>query len=488
MPLTTSLQGPARVIDLAALRGEDVFPGYVVIFSRQCDSPFVLSPRVMRWSADILLCRLDDCRQFWLNQKKKLRCSLEQLFEPILTHHFGESFLAVFANHPWQCLLYLQYQQRHLARGIFFLHSPLNQNIYRTLDWDSWFFLQQGLAEHLLAMNAKGFNEPAFRSKQAQFRRFIERIGVANPAQMKQADANAITRRFGQWMGRIWSWSLGRPADLELFPWIAHSPGEQPGVNRDLDYPVNQWAYIEVLLREDLMRLCDQFYRDDCQHINRMLWQIKLFNDDTIYVELSFRHPYSLHRDMPEFDTLIYQARYIYDDLVTKLQAREHDLDLPESMPFIGWRIEVCERIQLSPLLWDLFAAEFEQIDYGKIMSLQNKLPVAFESYQCDTSFYVEDSFKAVAIGAHNSLLLDDTQWSSASLEKPLFYYPDAQPIAPPSGLHKQFLERSSRQWWQADDAAQSLRDYFILKDGQGRASWVFRTQNGEWFKQGEYC
>jgi len=476
-----------RVIDLGDLRSEDEFPAYVAIHSEQSASPFALSPGVMRWSKNIHLCKLDDCRQFWLQQKKKLRCKLRQVFDPVLTHHYGDSYLAVFANHPWQCLLYLQYQLQHQARGLYFLHSRLNQNIYRTLGWDNWFCAQDCLVKHLAAINAKGFREDSFRSRQSQFRRFIERIGVANPFAMKQADGNSIARRFGVWMGRIWNWSLTGSSELALFPWIQLERGDHPRVTRDLEYPVNQWAFIEVLLREDFTRLCDQFYQDDCEHINRMRWQITLFNYQKISVELSFRHPYSLHRDMPGFNTAIYQARYIYDDLIAKLQARETDLDLPETMPFIAWQVEVCERIQLPPMLWDLFARQYDQIDYQQIMSLQNKLPVAFECYHCDPDFYPQQSFRPVSIGVDPCQPFDDYQWSSSSTGRPLFYYADAHAIDAPGRMQKFFLERGSSQWWLSEDALQSIRDYFILKDHKGRASWVYRDANGGWFKQGEY-
>ena len=40
---------------------------------------------------------------------------------------------------------------------------------------------------------------------------------------------------------------------------------------------------------------------DDQQHINRINWQIVLFNQQKVEVELSFRQPYSLHRDKADF-------------------------------------------------------------------------------------------------------------------------------------------------------------------------------------------
>ncbi len=486
MTVTTEIK--TRVIDLAELRGRDEFPAYAAIFSSTPANPFTLSPTAMRWSETIVISRLADCKSFWLNQKKKLRCKLTDLFDSLLQYHYGEDYVAVFGEHPWQCLWYLDYQLHHQAQGLYLLQGRLNQNIYKTLDWECWFSAQAQLGKHLSATNAVGFRAESFSAQQGRMRRFIQRIGVTSPHEMKAADVNSIRRRFGKWLGLIWQWSFTDSRELQLFPWITLRQERLPAVERDLEYPVNQWSYIELLLREDMQGLCAQFKRDDGQHINRMQWEITLFNHQKIMVELSFRHPYSLHRDRPGFDTALYQARYLYEDVMRKLQARDTDLDLPESMPFICWRIEVCERLVLAPMLWDLFARDFDEIDYQRIMALQNKLPLAFESYQADASFFPEQSFKNVALGDSSPANFDHYAWSCSATNKPLFYYQSAQPIENPSQVQKIFLERNSNQWWLGEDALQSIRDYFILKDRDGRASWVYRTQDGSWFKQGEFC
>ena len=60
-----------KIIDLVELRSEDGFPAYAAIRPGGDASPFVLSPAAMCWHDDLLLVRLSDCREFWLNQKKK---------------------------------------------------------------------------------------------------------------------------------------------------------------------------------------------------------------------------------------------------------------------------------------------------------------------------------------------------------------------------------------------------------------------------------
>jgi len=478
----------SSVIRLDHLSGDDGFPAYVAIYSDQLSAnPFVLSPTVMLWSAQIVICRVSHCEQFWLAQQLKCACTLEQLFDRVLGHHYGNNYIAVFANHPWQCLVYLAYQMRQESQGIYFLQSRLNRNIFKSLDWEHWFAPQQVLASHLEAAGVKRFNADSFRARQSQLRRFINRIGLAGPFALQQADHHAISRRFEGWLGKIWHWTFDDPLELDGFPWLAPEQPIQPTVSRDLEYPVNQWPYIEVLLREDFERLCEQFNRDDNEHINRMLWQITLFNYQVIDVELSFRHPYSLHREIPDFKTVLYQAWYVYTDLIGQLQQRDKDLDLPDTMPFIGWRVEVCERIQLPPMLWDLFASGDADINHRSLFDLQNKLSVPIESYRSQTDFYPEHSFQAMPIGGVAETSHDEYQWSASSSLRPLFYYQAVDEIEEPAFAQRFFLERCSSQWWLHDDPQDQTRDYFVLKDGRGKASWVYRSYDGRWYRQGEY-
>ena len=475
-----------RVIDLAELGG-DAFPAYAAVYGDPAAEPFALSPAAMRWNERIWLLRLEDCRVFWLTQKKKLRCRLDDLFDPLLRRHHGEDYIAVLGSHPWPCLLYLDYQQRHRGQGIYRLQRRLDQNIYYRIDWENWFRPQDELANHLTAIRAQGFRAEDFCARQAQLRRFIERVEIETPGSLCEVESNSIRRRFGKWLGLVWHWSFATAEALNLFPWRPYRPQPAPAVSRDLEYPVNQWVFVEALLREDFERLCNRVHDDDCMHVNRMRWKIVLFNEQCLNLELCFRNPYSLHRDRPDFSTALYQAKYLYDDAMSRLQGRDYDLDLPVSMPLVRWRIELSEQVALAPGQWDLFANSSDQIDYQRLQELQNKLPRAFESYRPEASFLPEQSFSgclpvATAVGDADCLA-----WSCGAINKPLFYYQPAQPIDMPEPAHRIFLERGCAPWWLVEDALQSIRDYYIVRDRRGRASWAFRTLDGAWYKQGEF-
>ena len=116
----------SQVIELDRLQALDDFPAYVAIYSPVvCDNPFVLSPAAMQWSDNIVLNRVKECEAFWLVQKNKQRCDYGALFQPVLSHHFGEDFIAVFGLHPWQCLLFLNYQLQQQSLWYLFFTKPL---------------------------------------------------------------------------------------------------------------------------------------------------------------------------------------------------------------------------------------------------------------------------------------------------------------------------------------------------------------------------
>ncbi len=476
-----------RIIDLAEPGAGDRLPAFAAVDGLYPENPFVLSPEVMHWRGRIFLCRLDRCRQFWLAQKKKRRVTLGTLFDPLLRHHCGDDFTAVLGDHPWPCLLLLHDRLAHDAPGLHRLDGRLNRSIYGALDWNAWFEPLEELAAQLEAVAARGFEPQRFRARQTQFRRFIERIAVASPRDLRAADGHAIARRFGRWLGRVWRWSRAEGGDLDGFPWRSFAPAPPPAVRRDLDFPVNDWDTTATLLREDCARLCAGLARDD-GHVIRMRWQITLYNQSRVDVDLSFRHPYSLQRDAPAFATALYQARYAYDDVMRRLASRATDLDLPEQIPFVAWRLELSERLTLTPQCLDLFAGDATEVDFDRVRQLQNKLPRSLECYRGQASFLAEDAFRRAPIGDPRDEPFALGAWTGSAVNKPLFRYPEAQAIDGAPRGRAVFVERGTSPWWHGDDADKAIRDYFILRDERGRASWAYRDAGGAWYRLGEFC
>ncbi|NNE64191.1 MAG: hypothetical protein HKN34_08910 [Gammaproteobacteria bacterium] len=475
----------AAVIRLNAL---DTFPSYVAVYSTSViNNAFIFSPAAMQWCDEVILNRLDCCESFWLSQLNKMQCDLETLFAEILSQCFGHDYIAVFGSHPWQCLMYLSYQRFQNCSGVYFLQNRLSKNIFQTLGWQFWFEPQSELVSHLDSMHIKGFNASKMHGFQERLRRFVDRVGLHGPFDIKKADYQSFSRRFGVWLAKLLSWTLNDTDDLMDFPWVPLRSIDQPAISRDLEYPVNVWDVVAGLLAEDLSKLALEHKGSDEEHINRINWQIRLFNEQVIEVDLNFRFPYALHRDLPDFKIALYQARYVYEDLMTKLQARDEDLDLPETMPLLGWRIEICERFILPPVIWDLFSDHSEEMADEAIVKLQHKLPVEIESYDYSRSFYPEQSFKKKPVNDRREKPGCDLQWLQQSLFRPLFYYPSIELIEQPRGGLMTFLERSISDWWQQKACHLINRDYYQFRNSGGQLSWVYRDFNGSWFKQGEY-
>jgi hypothetical protein len=478
----------SRVVHIDDLSTRNQFPDFIAIYSTdESFNPELLSPGVMQWSEHIYLCHTRLCDVFWLAQCQELKLNLSSLFSRILNTESGTQNFAVCGSHPWQCLVFLHYMVSQFRPGIYFLENRLNQNIYKNLSWKYWALPLEQLAAHWQSLNIKKFRLDKFQSDLSRFNRFIDKMGLSGPTALSSAEVPSISRRFSQWLGYIWQWTFTDSAELNIFPWIDRIIRPVLMVKRELEYPVNQWDCIAEFLCEDFKQLSDQFFYDRNQHINQMIWKIKLYNEQTISIEIAFRNPYSLHLDSPDFSTAILQARYVYEDLIRELQNRDTDLDLPDTMPFLEWTIEVTQFIELTPEILALFPDISEKVDHGKINDLQNKLPVEIERYQSSSSFFPEFSFGHRSDVNKATSDIDMTQWQTGSKLRPLFYFTQPEIAEQPTGQSSQYLERCGHQWWLKGDCANDRRDYFKVTDERGHSDWLYRDNLGHWFKHGIY-
>ena len=499
----------AEVIDLKTFSMDETCPHFGAFcceIEKVGKNIFSLTPRVMQWDKNTWLFDLSPCRNFWAIQREKKGKNLYELFEQILDASFKEEYLSVFANHPWQCLLFLESLLKKRAKGVYSLNTLLNRRIYESLSWDHWFRPLGILSEHLNYLKVKGFRESEFRSKQAQLKRFIKRMDLWGAFDLSQADVASIKRRFSGWLGEVWEWtfdgfledgkkspnsltSAENQINLGSFPWIPFKLDDPPRVIRHLEYPVNQWDVIESLLIEDFSKLCAIKSWSEKERVSSIIWVITLYNLEELKLGLSFRNPYSLHRDARNnFKTALYQAYYNYMGLMDKLKARETDLDLPEEIPFVRWRIEINERLYISPQIMELISTKDGGLDYEGILDLQNKIPLPIESYIIVPDFIPDLSFRSHEVGSNDSEYnFSLNQWIEASFNRPFFYYRNPLPINSPLELKLKFLERTSNDWWVSENLRDVTKDYYLLEDREGKFIWVFRDNSGAWYKHGIY-
>ncbi len=501
--------GIAKVIDLKTFSTDENCPYFGAFYcemEKAGKDIFSLTPRVMQWDENTWLFDLSPCRNFWAIQKEKEGKNLYELLEQILNNSFEKGYLSVFGNHPWQCLLFLDFLLEKKSKGLFSLDTLLNRKIYESLSWDHWFEPLGILSDHLSYLKVKGFKESQFRSKQTQLKRFIKRMNLRGPFDLSQADVASIERRFSGWLGEIWAWtfhgfledeektpdlfkSSENQIDLGSFPWIPFRIEDPPRAIRHLEYPVNRWDVIEPLLIEDLSKLCAMKSWSEQERVSSMIWAITLYNLEELKLELSFRNPYSLHMDSRNnFKTALYQAYYAYMGLMDKLKARDTDLDLPEEIPFVSWEVEINECLYISPQTMELISIENGGLNYKGVLDLQNKIPLPIESYVVVPDFTADLSFRPEESGG-NTFKYDFSlnQWIEASLNRPFFYYRNPLPITSPLESKPQFLERTSNDWWTGENLMDMTKDYFLVEDREGRFIWVFRDGSGIWYKHGIY-
>jgi len=457
---------------------------------------FCLTPQVMQWSQHVYLFDLHSCMNYWERQAQQLGIELFELYEKILLSVFGDDCTAVFCGHPWQGISFLNFLIDNKARGLYALNSLFNKKNYDKLPWKYWFAALADLGEQLEAINARHFNAAGFRAKTAQLQRFVRRLDLSGPCALGQAEVAAIRRRYSGWLGEAWGWTFQSltsegsrfGAAMSRFPWRPLKFQHSIRVQRHLEYPLSQWDAVEPLLQEDFSKLCRLPCWSAQDRISSLHWSITLFNMQQLEVDLSFRHPYSLHRDEPEFSTALYQAYYAYVDMMQALTRRDNDLDLPAEIPFISWQVEIRQRLHMPQLVLDMFAAEKPGAGYDSILDLQNCLPKAMEHYAIRPDFVPEQLFSSIAPGDDPDYGFSLKQWGDVVLPRPLFYYPEPLPMEALQQRGARFLERTAQNWWCNENTDDLVRDYFLIKNTQGQYLWVYRNSAGEWYQHGIYC
>ncbi len=501
---------PGRLIDLQTFATQDVFPDFCVL---EYDGPpseaqlFSLSPKVMQWSDHSWIIDLQPCRSFWQVQQRQEGLELYDLFEKVISSVFGGlNYRCIFAHHPWPALIFLQVLKEKNAQGVYSLDSLFNQKRYKQVDWGKWFAPLHQLSEHLTQLKIKGFRPTDFRSRQNQMKRFVERMGFVGPFDLSQAEASAIARRFSGWIGQVWQWTFQKPEKkeqeqlglfsafenaetLQSFPWRPFELTQAPAVVRHLEYPIDDWSAIEALLQEDLHRLClDTAWSTPPAQVTEMTWVLTLYNLKTLNIPLLFRHPYDLHADEKTgFKTALSQAYFAYLDVLEDLKHRDVDLDLPEQIPLVSWKMLVSGQIFVEPQAISLIPNLNENPEMTRILDLQNKLSRPIIAYDLSPDFDPARAFQKKDIGAglQHSHALDP--WIAASQKRPFFYYPQAKVLSAPPLSLPVFLERTAISWWEGEDAQSATRDYFLLENEQGQFIWAYKDSTGAWYQHGIY-
>ena len=478
-------------------------PAFLITYSEPLEHPFFLTPQVMSWSQKIWIHDLRPTTAYWKAQFSK--GTFKNFIDRQLQSKLGNSFQAIYCDHPWQGLILLETLPASIDTSLIF-SGPLGQRYFKDMSWHEWMAPLPTLFAHFEALKTS-CKKSAIRSKMQQMTLSMKRLGVTGPGMFKNVSSSALTRRFGKVIGDAWRWTIGEKKarenvdlplfqsaeqsfyqelyTLEGFPWQTYKTENIPQVSRSLEYSLNSWEPIEVLLREDLERLCQSSHYKKGELLNELEWSITLHNLKQKCLSLPFRNPHDLRQDGPSYSTALTQFFYSYESLIANLKEREDDLDLPPSIPIISWTLSMTSKMTASPqwlsLMTDHKTTNQEKL---KILDLENKLPISMSQYRLNTAFDVGTSFELNVKKKDGSFSgFSSYSWQVSAQKRPLFVYSTPKSLSGrPHSLS--FLERTHSNWWQESSTALYQRDYFQGYRNKQRR-WIYRDGEGHWFEGG---
>lgn len=454
---------------------------------------------------------------------------------------------AALADHPWAAVLLLGAMTERRLTGFLPLETPFAQNLYRGIVWDDWLDAAKAAAEHLAVNRTAPFNAASFRRDCHQLKTSVSRLRLATPWDLRAAAALAVRRRFGATLATLWEWTfpespspVTRNAALVSFPWRRWEWSEKPRVARVLEHALWQWDALVPLLLEDLdkllaARLATRGFEGKATELS---WTLTLNDLRQLPVVVRFRHPHDLAREAGHHKTALLQAHYAFEAAIGK-QRRDDDEDM--EIPIIAWDLALDACLSTPPGVADLFGNSDESTEAGRLLELENQLPVALLQYGLCQDWLPESSFtsgeepeerptarkeswaasratpypaslseadltpppdeplsfwdaadefltprtKAVAAAPPRN----ERPWLIAARQRPLFIHADPVPLdtcGHSSG--RIFIERTSTKWWRAATDKAEHRDYYRLLDRMNRSAWIFQDGEGKWFVQGVFA
>ncbi len=490
---------------------------YLAVSSLQSDfNPESLTPRFMLWqpaAGENHAIWLLDLRPVWpywcqqagispiknqMNHQERLHSFLRQAVAAL----GGEGAVAVMDVNPWRALMGMEVMRERGLQGFVSADNPIGRNLVSEASWDIWFRLAGEVAVHWFGCGRERFNLQVFRGQARQMAQGMERLGIQKPTALTGMAAMAIRRRYGAALHDLWLWTAHAHEHDELgscgFPWVLWHQQESVQVKRHLDMPLLEWEHIESVLRDDVDRLCTLLNKQGVGRVLSLEWRVVFLDLSCLVIPIRFRHPHDLPAESPHHRTALLQACYAFEDAISAAMGAAIDFGVYEKA--IGsWDLLVTEKITLPPVMRDLFGAIMDAGD-DRLQELENRLPIPLKAYEITNNWIPEegyclvDSLSSSSTMAEQKSLGEITRASFHALgrQRPLFVYP--KPRACPQPINQSrtwtFRERIMDKWWRSGSASSqgsTQRDYYVMRDQEQRAVWVFKDGTGKWYVHGMY-
>lgn len=469
---------------------------------------FALTPRIMEWGDGYWLLDLSSCLKYWSAQAawqklEPLQIITAQL-EAVAVATEIKSWRGAMAAHPWQALLLAHHMRERRIAGVLSVDAPLGQSLLRELSWETWRLCVESLAAHRWTLGIKASEPATIRKHLNQMERAVKRMGLRTPWSLREIPSEQLQRRFGALVRDAYVWAYGSSDIAAIwdsgFPWQLLVVEDKPQVTTHLDEPLCEWDHIQVLLSQDLDRLCALACWQAGERVVSLEWRLVFRDFSQLAVPIRFRHPHPLHLEKGAHATALLQALYAFQNTVPRqtLEDGSGQVFAAEAfvVPIVGWTLVVDERLQIPAKGRALFDDGVGG-DAQALLQIENRLRIPLQAYALRSDWLPEDSFCQLG-------QIKDAPMPAESIpslceiarKRPLFIYENPQNFAQEDGAVRwEFCERTAAKWWSvaknpSDQIAPSTaqRDYYRLTDRQQRSYWVYRDTQSQCYLHGVYA
>jgi hypothetical protein len=271
-------------------------------------------------------------------------------------------------------------------------------------------------------------------------------------------DRYSLQKRYGKIISDVFSLLQKEDKDIS-FPWLNETLKEDFIVSRHLNFVSNNWNDFEGFLKEDLCKICFLENFNINLRIIKMEWELILCDLSSAVLQIPFRHPHNLFKEIPNQKTALLQINHIYDAYLRELKLQEDYLQYG----VVGWNLKVTRTHTAENYQNSLF--NDESYEENEIKELENKCLIDFERITPKSSPFLEGNFNKA-----DGLKI---QLQSIYRKRPLYKLKSIENISFENIREYSFLERLSHLSWNTKDS-----DFYQLKTTCNKSLWA--KSNGE--------
>ena len=473
---------------------------YLVFKGIPQESCFFLSPDVMKIDEDLYIVAINSTKKYWLDYAQSFKLEVLEVLEEVLSNNLGE-YVACLCHHPFQGMLFLNFLLFRQMKGLHSFNSRFSRTNYNRLEWKTWHFTSRQIESCFNHFELLTKERKQFSISIAKLERFIKRIGLDSTKSLKEVIPDDMGRRFGLFIQILWRWSTESyekkdeksnytdifsdvlMPNLDQFPWINHKDPFKAFVINSLEYPISTWAQVEPHLGEDIEKLEKKITSFKNLKIIQLHWKLTTYDGDSIETVIDFKHPVCLTTQKEgDFRSIILQFEYAFQDFQKSYKDEVEETDLPNCQVILGWKIEITRKIDACLENFQLLGGH-DIMFREDVKELQNKLKTEVKS------FVTQRHSVPCLDHVIGDRILGESQppMYERILMKPMFVYPEPLEINNDEIKEKEFLERTSSDWWNHFDPHDSYRDYYICLLEDKKYYWVFKNSRERWYKHGIY-